>query len=686
MADAAEAPTEAQLSKLFERLNHQFQVVRREAIADLVKFASKSSEMRQDLQARTLQMIEDESKEKRQAGFLLAKEILHESHDFCDTMLQKARETFTDPESMVREAVAEMMEQLAKEKGLEVYTSVKEQLFRLIDENFKDEEAPEDGSLVVEASIEREKRVLEAKLKGIKAGSIDSWKMLFTCFKTVEKIVFGLGSRFEPCMDDEFFQMVHRCGKHINRFVRAGAYQMFGGMILSLSKDSFDKFGNRIATELRIGLGDNWSQVRHASSVSTRHFFEQAPNGKLYYPILLPPMCLNRYYVAAGVRVYSQKTWELVFGDKGQQLVGEFAKEVTDYYLQQAKADNHAVREAACHCIRELGNKVHAESLRDYIPQLLDTLIGCFKDESWPVRDTACLALGNFVTKFPEESEKDLEELFDLWFEHLSDNIPSVRQDTAVALGNILKHDESVLERYLPKVTAFFSMIHSQSNDAQRYGGLENVTLFGVAAKRKRDNDPELHMDQQQYSCGSLAPKMKKAARCGCMDGGFARDREPWEFTDGAIHLAAEIVQVKPEYGPEYFNQLSEIAMVRTFAYFNKLQETIWTVVPKMGKAMGAYEFKHALEESMLLKPMVFCVENGTMLSKATAGQCLTFCYRTIGEREFDAILSPSDKRTVHESSHVQREPIADMDKYGGFTPGYIEALNSSHAKQYFVA
>ena len=32
---------------------------------------------------------------------------------------------------------------------------------------------------------------------------------------------------------------------------------------------------------------------------------------------------------------------------------------------------------------------------------------------------------------------------------------------------------------------------------------------FGVA-KQLRDNDPELHENQTMYSCGSLAPKMKR--------------------------------------------------------------------------------------------------------------------------------------------------------------------------------
>jgi hypothetical protein len=52
------------------------------------------------------------------------------------------------------------------------------------------------------------------------------------------------------------------------------------------------------------------------------------------------------------------------------------------------------------------------------------------------VRDAACLACGRGVVAFPEESREVLEELYTLWFAHLEDNIYSVREDSAVALGN----------------------------------------------------------------------------------------------------------------------------------------------------------------------------------------------------------------------------------------------------------
>ena len=38
------------------------------------------------------------------------------------------------------------------------------------------------------------------------------------------------------------------------------------------------------------------------------------------------------------------------------------------------------------------------------------------------------------------------------------------------------------------------------------------------------------HTNQQMYSCGSLAPKMKRG---GCMDSTFHRTSQPWERSEG---------------------------------------------------------------------------------------------------------------------------------------------------------
>ena len=47
---------------------------------------------------------------------------------------------------------------------------------------------------------------------------------------------------------------------------------------------------------------------------------------------------------------------------------------------------------AACQCIAELASKLSPEILAPHVNDLLSTLIETFHDDSWPVRDMACVA------------------------------------------------------------------------------------------------------------------------------------------------------------------------------------------------------------------------------------------------------------------------------------------------------
>ena len=69
--------------------------------------------------------------------------------------------------------------------------------------------------------------------------------------------------------------------------------------------------------------------------------------------------------MAEGVRIYSQETWKQVTEDRGKQLVETYISNVVDYYIEATDADNHAVREAACACIAELGKKVEKMSSKN---------------------------------------------------------------------------------------------------------------------------------------------------------------------------------------------------------------------------------------------------------------------------------------------------------------------------------
>lgn len=66
-------------------------------------------------------------------------------------------------------------------------------------------------------------------------------------------------------------------------------------------------------------------QVRYAACTAARAFMACVPPGDAprFHAALLPPMCLNRYYVAEGVRLYAQESWRRAVGEKGRALVAE---------------------------------------------------------------------------------------------------------------------------------------------------------------------------------------------------------------------------------------------------------------------------------------------------------------------------------------------------------------------------
>jgi hypothetical protein len=260
--------------------------------------------------------------------------------------------------------------------------------------------------------------------------------------------------------------LLQKSSQHLNRFVREITYFVIAAVynivtnkqkedLSESERNQFKEICDGLIPITAGGLADNWSQVRFSSSVATRSFYGYAKGIEdlrdKFDCVMIPPMCLNRYYVAEGVRNYSIETWKNIFGDNGKQLVCTRAKEICEYYILQSRADNHAVREASCYCISEISAKFNDEERKNfgpYVDELLEALIDCFKDESWPVRDAACVACGSFVKSFALESEPKKEELFKLWLAHLTDNINSVREHSAIAMiDSITAFGEEAVEK-----------------------------------------------------------------------------------------------------------------------------------------------------------------------------------------------------------------------------------------------
>ncbi|KAG7667191.1 hypothetical protein NADE_003012 [Nannochloris sp. 'desiccata'] len=645
------------------------------------KDPKESKEIIEQLQNGVLTMARSDQWEQRLGAMRIAG-VLISSHAadpaFLENAIEICSDRLEDAEVRVRLAVGQVLKALSAEIGTVVWEKTIERILSSIRENFdrdlaepssttvqgERDQRPDSPSLV--ASLLQQTYRVERPGTGEMRHGTEGWKCLETSFRALQGIMEGCGATFAPYLTPELRALIYKALLHPNRFVREACHYILGSVCQLLEGPELETLGPEIANKLGLGLSDNWSQVRYAASVATRTFLLAAkPYHEIVLPMVLPHICLNRYYVAEGVRLYSQETWQLIMGDQGRLWVAKCAPTVVSYYVEQSKANNHAVREAACASIAELMCKVDKEAVAPHVPRLLRALLMCFRDASWPVRDAACLACGRCVLAFPDESKEVLAKLYDLWFAHLWDNIFSVREDSAIALANAARaYGPDAISRIVAKITEMLPKAKDQPADSKARGNLENTTLFGVAAERsQRANDQELHTDKTMFSCGSLAPKLQRGGGGGdgCMDHGFARDKEPWEATDGCIYMIRELAGVAPDQVPQFLPGLAEAARLTHFNHCLNLQETLWRNLPEIAKGIGKKSFKPYLEE--FLQPVFQGLRCGHRLCEAAAGQCIGKLRDLIGPGIFEGRLDDDQKILLHTSSDIPppQGPLSGM-------------------------
>ncbi|DAZ92489.1 TPA: hypothetical protein N0F65_012719 [Lagenidium giganteum] len=450
---------------------------------------------------------------------------------------------------------------------------------------------------------------------------VSGWKALESSLSAFKFIVEGCGSqwlakqhddteKFEYMTPEIFELITTKSAFHINRHVRVVGFDTISALCDVATLGFLD--AHREVTDVLCkcivrGLQDNWSQVRYAASISARAFLVKLQENARadYLPVLVPRLCLNRYYIAERVQKHSQETWRLLMGERGREIVAQYATEVANYYVEMT---NHCVREAACHCIAELASKVDAAAVRPHIPRLLEALIMCFHDNTWLVRDAACLATSQVVLHFPEECKPVLEELYVLWFDHLSDEIWSVREDAAIALGNVVRaYGEDALTRVVTFLDENLLLAKTQPAMCQH----EYDELMKSEKK---------HMSKQAFSCCSLEPK--------CVERKENREKQPWEVSDGCIYMVRELCVVAPATATKFLPAVADVAILRHFPQTSVLQETIWKQVPHMCQALGKKEFKRYIE--LFFDPLVFTLQGTHRLAKFAASECVLQLSRQI--------------------------------------------------------
>ncbi|KAF6254565.1 ARM repeat-containing protein [Scenedesmus sp. NREL 46B-D3] len=486
----------------------------------------------------------------------------------------------------------------------------------------------------------------------------EGWKCLETSMKAFQQLVEGTGPAVAPYITEEVQDLLHRSMHHPNRFVRETAHFTAASMCEALAGQRLLAIGQDLAERLADGLSDNWSQVRYAACVATRTFMKCVAQEEQhrFLPMLTGPMCLNRYYIAEGVRLYSQETWRRVMGDGGRATVAKYVDQVVFYYVNQSKASNHAVREAACAVIAELMEKVDRAAVSPHVPDLLRAVLLCFKDSSWPVRDAACTACGRCVVSYPQETREVLDSLYALWFDHLWDNIPTVRENSAAALANAVRaYGEEATTKVVAVLRELLPQAYQQPSESQKYSDLENTTTFGVAARRNRDNDPAVHTDQDMFSCGSLSARFstERLVRSdGCNDYGFARAKEPWEGSDGAIHMVKELAAVAPAAAAQFIPQVADLARLATFQHAYNMHESIWRGLPALAASLGVKAFKSQYLE-LFLPPLFADLRCGHQLAEAEAGKCISALRDLIGPRIFAGRLDEQQRAAMESDANI---------------------------------
>ena len=517
-------------------------------------------------------------------------------------------------------------------------------------------------------------------------GALDDttgWRALETNWQCLACWIASLGSNYyhvqglqlEPLLQNLEYSAV----THVNRHVRAAAIAVLEQLVVAAGNDQEQwhllengPLRKALIKVLKAGLADNWSQVRMAASVLNRVFWStlqetcQFPqeNIQQLYPTLIPRMCLNRFYLAQGVKLYSHQTWKQVFPEGGLPAVVQTIAPIVRYYVQMCDADNHVVREGACQAVAELAVKVgmnenYADALQPHVTILLQALLMCFHDESWPVRDEACLACGTFCRAYPEECRPELETLWARWTEQLTDQIWSVRADAAVALGQACQaYGEEFFQRLLKFIDENLpSAKHQPKMTMEEYKAMQN----NMAA----------HTDSQLYSCGSLAPKLKKkagAGRIGCSNCDVTRPKQPWEATDGCLYLIRELVETCSEPDSTLpplsddlllplIRQVADICRVSHFPQGDDLRATLWRQLPSMMQSIGKQRCKKLYLE-IILDLLMRNLESSTAsaISKHAAASCAHELSELVGPSIFRGRIYDDYQKEVLDKALRERQ------------------------------
>lgn len=544
------------------------------------------------------------------------------------------------------------------------------------------------------------KSVSQASSKSSIFHDTAGWKSLETDVKALDQIIKACKEDFALYLTNDLLELISQCAVHVHRFVRGLSFRIICTIFenVGLKKLEVIALSSDLVSRLASGLTDAWPEVRMDASVATRAFFQhllpalttesdtasaaaststatsttsatqttaaaasstsstaslehlssststttidRQKQIEVYYDILLPRMCINRYFVADGVRSYSQATWAMLFGQRGKDLVAQFCPSFVQFYLAQTQVSSFEMREAVCHCIGELVSKIASEVVRPFVDSLVQGVISMSAHATWPVKIAAGGALARCVENFPKECERFRSELYTSLTHQLHDRTWSVREQAAVTLGVLAK---SYPGEYTQQIVDFalkgVPSARFEEDDNKKYN-----TDSPQAAKQLHDNDFKLHSNQNMFDCCSA----------GALPEGeeHSHSHSQWELSDGCFYLIRELSAICPIQIEPGLSAMAEVACYKHYLRHTQLQETLFKVLPVIAKQMGKRNFKQHLEG--FFDVMAMCIgRTADRRVQAQATTCIKELIALIGPMIFEGRLKQYNPDLLEDFSRI---------------------------------
>jgi len=307
----------------------------------------------------------------------------------------------------------------------------------------------------------------------------------------------------------------------------------------------------RITEALKTGLEDNWSRIRQASCKSALVFLaglaeqeDEARSG--FMAKLLPGICLNRFYAADGVKATAADTWRGIVGSRGRELICALIESFATSYAEMSKVNNHMISEAACSAMAELISRIDRNVVQTQLPRFVEALAACLADDSWPVRDSSCVATGVLLRHFGKEAiECDSEiiaSFLDVCARHLQDAVWSLRENAALALGNACQSENAELsEKIKSFITSYLNANLGKAIDAT----VGTRTISFLTSEQLLALEPASSPPSAPHNPKKVAWRQGGGWGC-CLDCMETRAGDGCDISSGAVYLLREFAGLQP--------------------------------------------------------------------------------------------------------------------------------------------